>query len=99
MTQEARYWSNGAMWCGQQMANDRKHKSGRTCARPIMHPGPHRSQRVAEFPVIGYCEDCGSAQELPSFKSGIWWAGWCLRCVGNHSWAEKTERIADRRPE
>ena len=44
---------------------------------------------------IGTCEDCGRRQEIPA---GIWWAGWCLGCVDNHSLREKIDRIAARKP-
>ena len=54
-----------------------------------------RTTAVAE---IGYCEDCGRGQYLPSAESGLYWIGWCLICVDNHSRAEKIGRIQARRP-
>lgn len=50
------------------------------------------------MPEIGYCEDCGRGQELPPATSGLYWLGWCLGCVDNHSRAEKLARVRQRRP-
>ena len=48
--------------------------------------------------AVGKCEDCGRGQELPSAESGLYWLGWCLFCVDNHTRAEKLARVIERRP-